>query len=155
LSAERASETRSRGAWAPLDAYHSLRGSCSAFMFRMQMKVLYPASNKLPQLSDSTLALKIARHSRCSACVTCPGLRPPPGTTVTLDEPEDTDDVDQLLSSTIDGEPSGIYLDACICGHPRSKHGADKGGLGAEEFARRARAAVRLDELLGVRAPKR
>jgi hypothetical protein len=116
------------------------------------MKVLYPASNQLPQLSESTLALKIARHSRCSACTTCPGLRPPPGTTVALDGSEDLDDVDQmLLSSAVPDETLGQYLDFCVCGHARSKHGADKGGLGAEEFARRARAAVRLDELLEVR----
>lgn len=114
---------------------------------QLAMKALYPASNDIPNLPDSHLALKIARHTRCSdSDCSCPGLRPPPGWRVFLDTPDGTDSDD-------DGEPPSKYLDRCGCGHGVSAHGADLSALGHDEFARRGRVAVRVDELLEVRLP--
>ncbi|CCM01133.1 uncharacterized protein FIBRA_03181 [Fibroporia radiculosa] len=105
------------------------------------MKVLYPASHEIPKLSDDLLAIKIARHSTCLACSSCPGLRPPPGASVALD-------LDALPET--DGG-AAQFLDSCACGHGPADHGAEKDSLGKAEFIRRGRVAVRLDELLQVR----
>ena len=109
------------------------------------MKVLYPASHDIPSLPDSHLALKISRHSRCSACPTCSGLHPPPGWRVLSDAYDGSDSDD-------DGEPPTKYLDRCECGHGVMTHGADMSTIGHDEFTRRGRVAVRLDELLEVSA---
>ncbi|KAI0775673.1 hypothetical protein BD413DRAFT_602875 [Trametes elegans] len=105
------------------------------------MKVLYPQSHDIPRLPNSHLSLKIARHSRCSLCSTCTGLHPPPGWRVFSDstDGDESDDDDE--------PPPTRYLDRCECGHGVSAHGADS-GLDRDEFVRRARVAVRLDELL-------
>ncbi|KAI9060235.1 hypothetical protein FKP32DRAFT_1578312 [Trametes sanguinea] len=105
------------------------------------MKVLYPTSHDIPSLPDSHLALKIARHSRCSVCRTCPGLHPPPGWRVFPDIPDGNESDDD------DEPPPSRYLDQCQCGHGVDAHGADMDSIGHEEFARRGRVAVRLDEL--------
>jgi hypothetical protein len=112
------------------------------------MQVLYPAANSVDQLDESKLSIKIARHSACGDCTSCPGLRPPLGLGVV----RDGDDVERMISSFIDSEDedSTQYLDICSCGHGITSHGANKDVLGSEEFARRGRAAVRLDELLQV-----
>jgi histone acetyltransferase len=41
-------------------------------------------------------------------------------------------------------------LNICNCGHDVPAHGANISEIGSEEFARRGRVAVRLDELLQV-----
>lgn len=110
------------------------------------MKVLYPTSHHIPSLPDVHLSLKIARHSRCSSCSTCPGLHPPPGWRVFSDIPDGNESDDD------DEPPPTRYLDRCACGHGANAHGADASNLGHEEFSRRARVAVRLDELLEVRS---
>lgn len=103
------------------------------------MKALYPNSDDLSKLSDSAQALKIARHSPCSICTAeiCPGLRPPPIVQLVLDSVED-----------YDGSES--YLSSCSCGHDAIDHGADLSEIDSAEFSRRARVAVRIDELLKV-----
>lgn len=125
--------------------------SCSTTM----PKYLYPTSHSLPALSESQLALKIARHSRCATCSSCTGLVPPLGYTILPDAVLDSDDVEQfLLESTTnenDDEPAKGYLNICCCTHGLEMHGADKSKIGQEEFMRRARVAIRLDELLQVR----
>ncbi|OCH92323.1 Bromodomain-domain-containing protein [Obba rivulosa] len=114
------------------------------------MKALYPASHDIPRLSESQLALKIARHSRCAACDTCDGLRPPAGVEVSLDKDAELDNVLGGLNryGSEDDEPPSNYLEACACGHSAANHGADPSLLGRDEFARRGRVGVRIDELL-------
>ncbi|KAI0684806.1 hypothetical protein BC835DRAFT_1292092 [Cytidiella melzeri] len=101
------------------------------------MKALYPTSHEVPKLSESALALKIARHSPCSICTAeiCPGIRLPPVVQLVLDSDEG-----------YDGTQS--YLSSCGCGHDAIDHGADRSEIGSAEFSRRGRVAVRLDELL-------
>lgn len=106
------------------------------------MKVLYPASHDIPRLSQELLALKIARHSRCSSCSSCSGLRPPPDVEVALDS--------EIQPESQEHSAHGPYLQLCSCGHDVLAHGADPSSIGVEEFARRSRVAVRLDELLEV-----
>lgn len=113
------------------------------------MKVLYPASHDIPKLSEELLAVKIARHSSCSSCTSCSGLRPPPDVEVALDS--ETQPGSSPPGSQEHGSISGTYLQLCSCAHDVTAHGADLSLVGAEEFARRGRVAVRLDELLEVR----
>ena len=105
------------------------------------MKALYPASHNIPSLPESLQAIKIARHSPCSSCSSgsCPGLRPPP-------------DLDVVLDSDIydDDSRSAPYLSTCVCGHRVRDHGANPASVGDNEFYRRVRVAVRLDELMEV-----
>ena len=119
------------------------------------MKLLYPASEKLSDLSDTQLALKIARHSTCSSCsAACVGLRPPRDVRVALDDSNSDSlmaDLDSYGSDDEDEDDSSSgYLSTCICGHGVMEHGADASSLGDIEFKRRGRVAVRLDELLKV-----
>lgn len=102
------------------------------------MRVLYPAEDDIPSLTEEQLSLKIARHSPCSICP-CPSLRPPAEVEVSPD--------DSLLSDQMDF----AYLSDCQCGHDVPSHGADVSVLGRPEFQRRGRVAVRIDELLQVR----
>ncbi|KII92811.1 hypothetical protein PLICRDRAFT_103577 [Plicaturopsis crispa FD-325 SS-3] len=115
------------------------------------MKHLYPASSDIPTLRDDELALKIARHSPCSACTSCPALHPPPGanvvSTASTEPGSSLGDLAAYGSDDDDGAQT-TYLDTCACGHGVREHGADEPALGREEFARRGRVAVRLDELL-------
>jgi hypothetical protein len=112
------------------------------------MKFSYPC---LSNNSDLALALRIARHSSCTACDSCPGLRPPASVEVVLD-----DDVHQksllgdLTQYGSDEEDGSTYLETCICGHDVADHGSQLAALGREEFSRRARLATRLDELYHV-----
>lgn len=111
------------------------------------MKVLYPTSHDIPRLSQELLAIKIARHSSCSSCSSCSGLRPPPGVEVALD----SESQPGLSPSALqEYSASSTYLQLCSCGHDVFAHSADPSAIGVEEFARRSRVAVRLDELLEV-----
>ncbi|KAF4567532.1 histone acetyltransferase [Pleurotus pulmonarius] len=113
------------------------------------MKFLYPASNSASGLTPPQLALKIARHSPCASCSSCYGLHPPLGTEVVPDDQQAVQStlVDQYGSDDED-DMQLPYLEYCGCGHFSSAHGANELELGSEEFARRGRVAIRLDELL-------
>ncbi len=104
------------------------------------MQFLYPASHEFERLTTDAINTKIARHSACIVCdATCSGLRPSPVVNVVADDAED------LIGS---GEVQ--YLSDCACGHGIQEHEADEGLLGRDEYIRRARVAIRLDELLSV-----
>lgn len=116
------------------------------------MKASYPASNDISALSNEALSLKIARHSPCALCKSCIGLHPPPDTDVALDNLPATDlfsDLDAELFDDVLGLET-TYLDSCGCGHGVADHGASESELGREEFMRKGRVAIRLDELLEV-----
>ncbi|KAF8514236.1 hypothetical protein BU17DRAFT_52800 [Hysterangium stoloniferum] len=98
--------------------------------------VLYPHSHDIPTLSRDALALKIARHSRCPKCEDCTGLRPKSGLLVALDS-----DFENGIS------PQPNYISHCRCGHSVAEHASSE-EVSSEEFERRGRVAVRLDELL-------
>ncbi|KIJ49448.1 hypothetical protein M422DRAFT_161147 [Sphaerobolus stellatus SS14] len=97
---------------------------------------LYPASHIMDGLSQSALALKIARHSRCPLCSDCQGLTP-------------KDEISVKLDSEWDERTMGpaAYLDSCRCGHTVAEHAAAE-DVPREEYKRRGRVAIRLDELL-------
>ncbi|KAG2150897.1 hypothetical protein DEU56DRAFT_778957 [Suillus clintonianus] len=111
------------------------------------MKLSYPCLSEANH-NDSALALRIARHSSCAACDSCPGLRPPASVEVVLD-----DDAHQksllgdLTQYGSDEEDGPAYLETCICGHDVADHGSQVAALGREEFSRKARLATRLDDL--------
>lgn len=116
------------------------------------MKLLYPISEQVSKLSDSQLALKIARHSPCSICDTCIGLRPPVDVEVLLDEAKAETSLGNLEQYGSDDDDSASeYLRDCVCGHEATDHGADVSEIGTDEFKRRGRVAFRLDEILQVR----
>lgn len=116
------------------------------------MKLAYPGSHEVTQLNDSLLALKIARHSRCRFCDTCRGLHPPPDSDVSLDNVPPQSPLGDLGQYGSDDEDTQLpYLDECGCGHGVMEHGVEDIGVGTEEFKRRGRVAIRLDELLQVR----
>ncbi|KAG2055785.1 hypothetical protein BDR06DRAFT_953620 [Suillus hirtellus] len=112
------------------------------------MRLSYPCLSEANH-NDLALALRIARHSSCAACDSCPGLRPPASVEVVLD-----DDIHQksllgdLTQYGSDEEDGPAYLETCICGHDVADHGSQLAALGREEFSRRARLAIRIDELL-------
>lgn len=119
------------------------------------MKLLYPASHEIPLLSDSILAVKVARHSHCSLCKSCVGLHPPHGVVVVLDGDDDGGGASTSLGGLTgygsdEEERPDQYLHSCACGHDLYDHGADKTAIGPDEFARRGRVSVRLDEMLEV-----
>ncbi|KAF8556087.1 hypothetical protein OG21DRAFT_1409723 [Imleria badia] len=112
------------------------------------MRLTYPPVTET-SFSDAALAFKIARHTPCSACDTCHGLRPPPDTQVVLDDQDSRKSslgaLDQYGSDE-DDEPA--YLCTCICGHEVGDHGAEESVVGREEFSRRGDLAILLDAKL-------
>jgi hypothetical protein len=91
-----------------------------------------------PTLEGSTevKTLRIARHCGCarSSC-SCQGLHPPPGQTVEI-----------VLEIDAEFSEEGT---ACECGHSWNFHGALSSLVDAE-IERRAKVALRIDELLEV-----
>ncbi|RDB25273.1 Histone acetyltransferase gcn5 [Hypsizygus marmoreus] len=116
------------------------------------MKFAYPSSNQISQLNGSQCALKVARHSPCSICTTCTGLHPSEGVVVVVDQhvPNESSlsDLGQYGSDAEDDDSDLPYLDKCACGHDVIQHNADESEIGAADFSRRTRVAIRLDETL-------
>jgi histone acetyltransferase len=108
----------------------------------------YPAALKISDLTNSQLAVKIARHSECEICDNCNGFHPAPDVDVVLDGGASPDALELFNDEE---EPSAPYLESCSCGHGIPSHGAHEPTLGRDEFVRRSKVAVRLDEFLQVR----
>lgn len=93
-----------------------------------------------PTLEGSTevKTLRIARHCRCarSSC-DCQGLHPPPGQAV------------EIVVLEIEDAEFSEEGTACECGHSWNSHGALSYLVNAE-IERRAKVALRADELLDV-----
>lgn len=122
--------------------------------FASMPKLLYPAAHDLAALSDAHIALKIARHTRCNACQICSGLHPSLEDTVVLDNSTDNDvamfDLTGYGSEDDEGSGATEYMSHCACGHGVREHSSSASELGENEYMRRARVAIRLDELLQV-----
>ncbi|KAA1474031.1 Bromodomain-containing protein [Dentipellis sp. KUC8613] len=113
------------------------------------MKLLYPASNNLSHLNDLSTSIKIARHSPCTACESCPGLHPPPTFDLVRDDKSSKNSlVDLAQYGSDDDDGMATYLLSCDCGHSVKDHGADETAVDQAEYARRARVAVKIDEHL-------
>ncbi|KAL1920273.1 uncharacterized protein VTP21DRAFT_1419 [Calcarisporiella thermophila] len=83
------------------------------------LRLSYPPSDKpVEQLTHHEKLMKIGRNIPCNTC-SCKGWRPKP--------------------------PGPGRADSCACGHKLSSHG---GQCSSEEFERRLRVAIRIDELL-------
>lgn len=129
----------------------------------------YPAgATEVQDLTVVQQRLKIARHSPCShgeayvgadmhdggrnasrkvgsqdGC-SCTGYRPPSQTRLK------SLSVKAAGAAFVDEAQWG--WDACRCGHPLESHGLHRKEDDEEEFTRRAKVALRMDELLEVRA---
>ena len=131
---------------------NNLRAILIPLTASLPMNVLYPAGFNTKSLPKAAIALKIARHSRCLHCSSCPGLRPSSDVLLSLDSDFPEDSLGDLAQYGSDDEDrQSRYLNICVCGHDTREHGADKHRLGEAEYARRARVAIRIDELLSVR----
>ncbi|KAG8906716.1 histone acetyltransferase [Tulasnella sp. 403] len=112
----------------------------------LPLTFLYPAvSENIDALSTSARAIKVARHSSCSACV-CRGLHPPESIPVVLDDSEDYQDaIGQAEQADIPTD-DGFWM-ICTCGHGWDEHGAGT-DVSVAEMRRRTKVAMRIDELL-------
>jgi hypothetical protein len=97
---------------------------------------LYPSGHDIHELTQDEINLKVARHSSCSQCE-CSGLHPGD---------------DDVVVAVEEHDPSSEHslLDHCACGHTVIDHGNDPSIPQSEQY-RRAKVAIRLDELLQVR----
>lgn len=114
----------------------------------------YPSSaTDVGDLSEGQQRLKIARHSACqggpsassssraqSVDCDCHGLRPPSGLRVK------SLSIKTNSAASLDAGQWG--WDTCRCGHSLESHGLVDDNEGEDEFRRRAKVAVRMDELL-------
>lgn len=112
----------------------------------------YPSGVKeIDQLTISQQKFKIARHSHCQGTSSsssraqsldcdCQGLRPPNGLKVK------TLGINTSTAGNLDENHWGWTT--CKCGHSLESHGLLDENEGEDEFIRRAKVAVRMDEIL-------
>ncbi|KAI0048276.1 hypothetical protein FA95DRAFT_1460781, partial [Auriscalpium vulgare] len=113
------------------------------------MKVLYPASNNRAKLSDDQISLKISRYIHCSLCTDCTGLHPSSSLELVRDDRETDNYLTDLAGYGSDDDDGPVdYLQLCDCGHEPRQHGANEAELDHDEFERRVRVALSLDEHL-------
>ncbi|KAJ1304322.1 hypothetical protein OPQ81_005482 [Rhizoctonia solani] len=110
----------------------------------LPLTFLYP-----PATGDFTFdarSIKIARHSNCSECE-CTGFHPPEGCAVVINNgsAEAQAALDEAEESTEVTEEG--YWRMCACGDGIEDHGNGV-DVGPEEIQRRARVAIRIDEIL-------
>ncbi|KAH7339367.1 hypothetical protein B0J17DRAFT_358311 [Rhizoctonia solani] len=110
----------------------------------LPLTFLYP-----PATGDFTFdarSIKIARHSSCLECE-CTGFHPPEGCAVVINNGSveaqaALDEAEESMEVTEEG-----YWRMCACGDGIEDHGNGV-DVGPEEIQRRARVAIRIDELL-------
>ncbi|CAE6446458.1 unnamed protein product [Rhizoctonia solani] len=110
----------------------------------LPLTFLYP-----PATGDFTFdarSIKIARHSRCLECE-CTGFHPPEGCAVVINNGSveaqaALDEAEESMEVTEEG-----YWRMCACGDGIEDHG-NGADVGPEEIQRRARVAIRIDEIL-------
>ncbi|KZV81891.1 hypothetical protein EXIGLDRAFT_685452 [Exidia glandulosa HHB12029] len=112
-----------------------------------EVTTLYAASHDLALLEPAAVAAKVARHSVCDVCGDCTGLRPADGVQVIID---DSHEGFALRLDQAPIEHPDYYLATCACGHGVREHG-NGDDVASQELTRRAKVAIRIDELLQVR----
>ena len=114
----------------------------------LPLTFLYPSAvEDVDFISYGAKCAKIARHSPCASC-DCEGLHPPPGWRAISDDSEDVADVLDAAGSS-DALTDEGHLSYCDCTHSYEDHGCDE-SVDRAELSRRARVAVRIDQLLQV-----
>jgi hypothetical protein len=114
----------------------------------LPLTFLYPPASQPGDFTFDARSIKIARHSNCSEC-DCTGFHPPEGCAVVINNGSveaqaALDEAEESMEVTEEG-----YWRMCACGDGIEDHG-NGGDLGQEEIQRRARVAIRIDEILEV-----
>ncbi|KDN44416.1 hypothetical protein RSAG8_05463, partial [Rhizoctonia solani AG-8 WAC10335] len=112
----------------------------------LPLTFLYPPASQPGDFTFDARSVKIARHSNCSECE-CTGLHPPEGCAVVINNGsvEAQAALDEAEESTEVTEEG--YWRMCACGDGIEDHG-NGADVAPEEIQRRARVAIRIDELL-------
>lgn len=114
----------------------------------LPLTFLYPPAIQPGGFSFDARSVKIARHSNCSAC-DCPGWHPPEGCAVVISDGSveaqlAMDEAEESTEVTEEG-----FWRMCACGDGIEDHGNGV-DVGPDEIERRARVAIRIDEILDV-----
>ncbi|KAF8739651.1 MFS general substrate transporter, partial [Rhizoctonia solani] len=112
----------------------------------LPLTFLYPPASQPGDFTFDARSIKIARHSNCSEC-DCTGFHPPEGCAVVINNGSAEaqaalDEAEESLEVTEEG-----YWRMCACGDGIEDHG-NGADLGQDEIQRRARVAIRIDEIL-------
>ncbi|CAE6475834.1 unnamed protein product [Rhizoctonia solani] len=112
----------------------------------LPLTFLYPPASQPGDFTFDARAIKIARHSNCSECE-CTGFHPPEGCAVVINNGsvEAQAALDEAEESTEVTEEG--YWRMCACGDGIEDHGIGV-DVGPEEIQRRAKVAIRIDEIL-------
>ncbi|KAG8987280.1 histone acetyltransferase [Tulasnella sp. JGI-2019a] len=110
------------------------------------LSFLYPTiTEDINLLSNPARAIKVARHTHCSAC-NCQGLHPPAHIPVILDDSEDLPEALEQADQAEAPTDEGFWM-ICECGHGWDEHGAGM-DVSMTEMVRRTQIAMRIDEIL-------
>ncbi|CAE6473705.1 unnamed protein product [Rhizoctonia solani] len=112
----------------------------------LPLTFLYPPASQPGDFTFDARSIKIARHSNCSECE-CTGFHPPEGCAVVINNGSTEaqaalDEAEESMEVTEEG-----YWRMCACGDGIEDHGNGV-DVGPEEIQRRARVAIRIDEIL-------
>ncbi|KAG8732167.1 histone acetyltransferase [Ceratobasidium sp. 423] len=112
----------------------------------LPLTFLYPPASQPGDFTFDARSIKIARHSNCSECE-CTGFHPPEGCAVVINNGSAEaqaalDEAEESMEVTEEG-----YWRMCACGDGIEDHG-NGADVGPEEIQRRARVAIRIDEIL-------
>ncbi|KAG9127816.1 histone acetyltransferase [Ceratobasidium sp. 392] len=116
----------------------------------LPLTFLYPPASQPGGFSFEERSVKIARHSNCSGCE-CQGWHPPEGCVVVIangssEAQAALDEAEELAGQGADITEYGFWR-MCACGDEIEDHGNVQ-DIPPEEIERRARVAIRIDEIL-------